>query len=83
MAPKGETVLVGFSAGQARIGGARMEVRLPRSYYLERDPDLIVLRRRGDSHLVAAFSARGAAREEIERAAREDLRLRGSRPVRY
>ena len=57
-----------------------MEVRLPRSYYLERDPDLIVLRR-GDSRFVAAFSARGAAREEIERAAREDLRLRGSRPL--
>ena len=60
--------------------GVRMEVRLPPSYYLERDPDLIVLRR-GDSRFVAAFSARGAAREEIERAAREDLRLRGSRPL--
>ena len=56
-----------------------MEVRLPPSYYLERDPDLIVLRRRADSRLVAAFSARGAAREEIEKAAREDLR--GSRPL--
>jgi len=60
-----------------------MEARLPPSCYLERDPDLIVLRRRADSRFVAAFSARGAAREEIERAAREDLRLRGSRPVRY
>ena len=57
-----------------------MEARLPPSCYLERDPDLIVLRR-ADSHLVAAFSARGAAREEIEKAAREDLRLRGSRPL--
>jgi hypothetical protein len=55
-----------------------MEVRLPRSYYLERDPDLIVLRR-GDSRRVAAFSARGAAREEIEKAAWEDLR--GSRSL--
>jgi hypothetical protein len=54
-----------------------MEVRLPPSYYLERDPDLIVLRR-DDSRLVAAFSARGATREEIEKAAREDLRR--SRP---
>jgi hypothetical protein len=55
-----------------------MEVRLPPSYYLERDPDLIVLRR-ADSRRVAAFSARGAAREEIEKAAREDLRE--SRPL--
>jgi hypothetical protein len=55
-----------------------MEVRLPRSYYLERDPDLIVLRR-GDSRRVAAFSARGVTREEIEKAAREDLL--GSRPL--
>jgi hypothetical protein len=55
-----------------------MEVRLPPSYYLERDPDLIVLRR-GDSRFVATFSARGVAREEIERAAREDLRE--SRPL--
>ena len=56
-----------------------MEVRLPPSYYLERDPDLIVFRRRADGRLVAAFSARGAAGEEIEEAAREDLR--GSRPL--
>jgi hypothetical protein len=56
-----------------------MEARLPRSYYLERDPDLVVLRRRADSRLVATFSARGATREEIERAAREDRW--GSRPL--
>jgi hypothetical protein len=57
-----------------------MEVQLPPRYYLERDPDLIVLRRRGEGRCVAAFSARGATREEIEKAAREDL-LRGSRPL--
>ena len=56
-----------------------MEVQLPPRYYLERDPDLIVLRRRGEGRCVAAFSARGATREEIEKAAREDLW--GSRPL--
>jgi hypothetical protein len=51
-----------------------MKVQLPPSYYLERDPDLIVLRRRGEGCRVAAFSARGGTRKEIEKAAREDLR---------
>jgi hypothetical protein len=51
-----------------------MEVQLPPSYYLERDPDLIVLRRRREGCRVAAFSARGGTRKEIEKAAREDLR---------
>jgi hypothetical protein len=39
-----------------------MEARLPRSYYLERGPDLIVLRRRADSRRVAAFSAPSSVR---------------------
>jgi len=41
-------------------------------YYLdESDPDIPVLRRR-DGTFVAAFSGRGASREGILRAARED-----------
>lgn len=39
-------------------------------YYLERDPDVLVLRRI-DGSLVAAFSSRGAAPEAIRRAAEE------------
>ena len=43
-------------------------------YYLdESDPDIVVLRRQ-DGSFVAAFSARGATREGIVEAAREDYR---------
>jgi hypothetical protein len=47
--------------------------RLPRfEYHLdESDPDIAVLRRQ-DGTFVAAFSARGATREGIVEAARED-----------
>jgi hypothetical protein len=43
-------------------------------YYLdESDPDIVVLRRQ-DGSFVAAFSARGATREGIKEAAKEDYR---------
>ena len=43
-------------------------------YHLdESDPDIVVLRRQDDA-MVAAFSARGATREGIIEAAREDYR---------
>jgi hypothetical protein len=43
-------------------------------YYIdESDPDIVVLRRQ-DGAFVAAFSARGATREGIGEAAREDYR---------
>ena len=50
-----------------------MEKReLPTSYYLdESDPDILILRRQDDT-FVAAFSARGASREGIVEAAKED-----------
>ena len=49
------------------------EKLLPKfDYYLdESDPDIVVLRRQ-DSSFVAAFSARGATREGIVEAAKED-----------
>ena len=48
------------------------EMRLPNAYYLdESDPDIVVLRR-DDGTFVAAFSARGATKEGIVEAARED-----------
>ena len=44
------------------------------NYYLdESDPDILILRRQDDS-FVAAFSARGATREGIIEAARDDYR---------
>jgi hypothetical protein len=43
-------------------------------YYIdESDPDIVLLRRQ-DGAFVAAFSARGATREGIVQAAREDYR---------
>jgi hypothetical protein len=51
------------------------EPLLPKIYYSldESDPDILVLRRQ-DGSFVAAFSARGATREGIEEAAKEDYR---------
>jgi hypothetical protein len=51
------------------------ELRFPKfNYYLdESDPDIVILRRQ-DGSLVAAFSARGATREGIVEAAKEDYR---------
>ena len=43
---------------------------LPAGYYLERDPDLLLLRR-SDGSMVTAFSARGVAPEAIRSAAEE------------
>jgi hypothetical protein len=59
------------------VKAARQERRLlfpSLSYYLEEsDPDIVILRRQDDS-LVAAFSARGATTEGIIEAAKEDYR---------
>ncbi len=61
--------------GESRVTGARQELLLPSfNYYLdESDPDIVILRRQDDS-FVAAFSARGATRESIVEAAKEDYR---------
>jgi hypothetical protein len=51
-----------------------MEVKMPPKfdYYIDKsDPDIVVLRRQ-DGSFVAAFSARGATREGIVEAAKED-----------
>lgn len=48
------------------------EAELPKHYHLdESDPDITVLRRDDDT-FVAAFSAKGATREGLVEAARED-----------
>ena len=51
------------------------EPLLPKIHYSldESDPDIVVLRRQ-DGSFVAAFSARGATREGIEEATKEDYR---------
>jgi hypothetical protein len=54
-----------------RTGG---ELSLPSSYYLdESDPDILLLRRQ-DGAIVAAFSAWGATKEGIVKTAEEDRR---------
>ena len=51
------------------------QLLLPKfDYYLDKsDPDVVILRRQ-DGAFVAAFSARGATREGIVEAAKEDYR---------
>ena len=46
--------------------------RLPPGYYVEHDADSLFVLRRHDDSVVAAFSARGVAREFVEQAAWED-----------
>jgi hypothetical protein len=60
---------------ETHVTGARQEFLLPSfNYYLdESNPDMVILRRQDDS-FVAAFSARGATREGIVEAAKEDYR---------
>jgi hypothetical protein len=60
----------------AKVGAREMEqLLLPKfDYYLDQsDPDIVILRRQ-DGSFVAAFSARGATREGIVEAAKEDYR---------
>jgi hypothetical protein len=45
-------------------------LELPSGYYLERDPDVLILRRL-DGSMIGAFSARGAAPEAVMRAIEE------------
>ena len=48
-------------------------LELPPGYYLERDPDILILRRL-DGAKVGAFSARGAVLNAVRQAAEEELR---------
>ena len=47
-----------------------LSIELPTGYYLERDPDILILRR-VDGSMVGAFSARGAVPEAVREAAEE------------
>jgi LuxR family maltose regulon positive regulatory protein len=50
-----------------------LSLELPTGYYLERDPDVLILRRL-DGSMVGAFSARGAALEAVRGAVEETAR---------
>jgi DNA-binding SARP family transcriptional activator len=50
----------------------RSSLDLPTGYYLERDPDVLILRQR-DGSMVGAFSARGAAPEAVRRTVEESV----------
>ena len=51
-----------------------LSLELPTGFYLENDPDLLTLRRRGDDSMVAAFSALGATPGTVRQAAEEACR---------
>jgi LuxR family maltose regulon positive regulatory protein len=55
---------------------------MPTGYYLERDPDILTLRR-PDGTLVGAFSARGAAPEDLRQMVRETVREERSVAVQH
>jgi hypothetical protein len=52
------------------------KLRLPPGYELERDADVLLLRR-DDGSVVATFSARGVTPAEVARTAEEDYRANG------
>jgi DNA-binding SARP family transcriptional activator len=55
---------------------------LPTGYYLERDPDILTLRR-SDGSVVGAFSAQGVAPEAVRRTVEETASVRPSLRVRF
>jgi hypothetical protein len=74
--PGEDVVFHGPTEKRAPEGHVTDEMRRPKfDYHLdESDPDLVRLRRKEDGSLVAAFSARGATKEGIVEAAKEDYR---------
>ncbi len=62
--------------GEKHVKGSMQELLFPSvNYYLdESDADIALLRRQEDDSFVAAFSARGATKESVIEAAKEDYR---------
>jgi LuxR family transcriptional regulator, maltose regulon positive regulatory protein len=56
-----------------------LSLDLPTGYYLERDPDVLILRRL-DGSMVGAFSARGAAPEAVRQTVEENVQGDPSAP---
>ena len=59
-----------------------LSLELPTGYYLERDPDILTLRR-SDGSVVGAFSAQGVAPEAVRRTVEETASVRPSLWVRF
>ncbi len=59
-----------------------LSLELPKGYYLERDPDILTLRR-PDGSVVGAFSAQGVAPEAVRRTVEETAPVRPSLRVRF
>ncbi len=59
-----------------------LSLELPTGYYLERDPDILTLRR-SDGSVVGAFSARGVAPEAVRRTVEETTAVGHSLRVRF
>src|SRR5215203_2467731 len=59
-----------------------LSLDMPTGYYLERDPDILALRR-PDGSLVGAFSARGSAPDDVRRMVRETVREERSVAVQH
>ena len=60
-----------ISEMEEEMQGSSLE--LPTGYYLERDPDILILRRL-DGAMVGAFSARGASPKAVRQTAEETVR---------
>ena len=59
-----------------------LSLELPTGYYLERDPDILTLRR-SDGSVVGAFSAQGVSLEAVRRTVEETAAVRPSLRVRF
>ncbi len=59
-----------------------LSLELPTGYYLERDPDILTLRR-SDGSVVGAFSAQGVAPEAVRRTVEETAFVRSSLRARF
>lgn len=59
-----------------------LSLELPIGYYLERDPDILTLRR-SDGSVVGAFSAQGVVPEAVRRTVEETTAVRPSLRVRF
>ncbi len=61
---------------EKHVKGSMQELLFPsfNCYLDESDADIVILRRQEDDSFVAAFSARGATKEGVIEAAKEDYR---------
>jgi len=68
----GIIAVFGASSSELEQEMQELSLELPSGYYLERDPDVLILRRL-DGSMVGAFSARGAATEAVRQTVEEAI----------